>query len=389
LLRRALSFAVAHSDEQRLVTLSAGWLINSKAVVQEALAEGALLAGPQTAPLVERLRVVRRELAALAYQAESPNRQQNIAALETEQEQLIKDIGSAGTGMSQADPWISTGTLRDQLPPGSVFVNMYRFGLYDFQSGLFGPDKYVAWIVPAADEGQVHVVELGDAAGIDAQIQEARAMLESTARQSSSVGEEMVDQVFRKGIESLASALVEPLLPHLANANRIILSPDGALWLVPWAALPAGEKPYLLEGFQIDYVTSGRELIDRRVERTSIGPPVVMANPAFDVAPGKRPASDPNELEQRSSPLPGRVAPLPGTETEAAAIRSTLARYARAEPTVHLGDTASEASANVSRGGHGLVPLQQTTLSTARSGNEHARVLLVRSARRALRRRSK
>jgi CHAT domain-containing protein/Flp pilus assembly protein TadD len=328
-----LSLAWAGREHGRVVSLSAGWLINGKAVAQEALAEGALLASSETAPDVARLRIVRSELARLSLEPDSAERQQKIADLETDQQQLIRRIGAAGTGLSQAEPWISLGLLRERLPVATVMVNMIRVGLYNFAEQTIDDDHYLAWVIPAMDEGRVLIVDLGDAEELDAMIEAARTALTESLQKAPTDGEPAATEAYRQALEQLAHAVLDPLEPMVDEAERLVLSPDGALWLVPWGALPIDDGKFLIEKYQIDYVTSGRELAGRGVARTAVGPPVVMANPAFDVIPNVDPTRDTsNLLAQRSAERLGHATPLPGTEIEAQAIRPTLATYARSEP---------------------------------------------------------
>ena len=61
-----------------------------------------------------------------------------------------------------------------------------------------------------------------------------------------------------------------------------MISPDAALWLIPWEALPLDDTRYAVEGHAIHYVVSGRDLVTRgtKAER---GKALVMADPDFDL----------------------------------------------------------------------------------------------------------
>jgi hypothetical protein len=49
--------------------------------------------------------------------------------------------------------------------------------------------------------------------------------------------------------EALSEKIFKPLRPHFAQSDRLLLSPDGALNLVPFAALVDHHGEYLLEHF--------------------------------------------------------------------------------------------------------------------------------------------
>ena len=52
-----------------------------------------------------------------------------------------------------------------------------------------------------------------------------------------------------------------PLLPLLGDKKRLLISPDGNLNLIPFDALVDGHGNYLVEQFEISYLTSGRDLL--------------------------------------------------------------------------------------------------------------------------------
>jgi CHAT domain-containing protein/tRNA A-37 threonylcarbamoyl transferase component Bud32 len=70
----------------------------------------------------------------------------------------------------------------------------------------------------------------------------------------------------RPAAAELARRLWQPLRPHLAGSDTILLAPDGVLTGLSFAALP-GSKPgtYLLEEVALGYVTSGRHLLELAV----------------------------------------------------------------------------------------------------------------------------
>ncbi|WP_197528187.1 CHAT domain-containing tetratricopeptide repeat protein [Posidoniimonas polymericola] len=344
-LHRCLSFASQQRDDNRIAALSAGWLVNGKAIAQQALAEGALLSASETAPLVERLRAVRSLLAKLVGKPFTANIQQGIAGLETEQQQLIRQIGAAGTGFSGQDPWISIAQLRGELRPGSALVNIARIVPHKLDDPVFNPTErpavYIAWVIPASDEGPVTIVDLGDAETIDLAVQKARSAMQNSASAIEEQGERSATAMVNDELATLANSLWKPLASHLKGKKELVLSPDGALWLVPWAAIPAGDNKFLLEKFQLRFVTSGRELVQRRPERTGIGPPVVLADPDYDWnAMGTSVSS--RSATHRAATIAGPFARLPGTAREARAIEPVLAEFGKGQPVIYLEKRATE-----------------------------------------------
>jgi CHAT domain-containing protein len=67
----------------------------------------------------------------------------------------------------------------------------------------------------------------------------------------------------------------------LGDATHLLISPDGALNLIPFEALVDEQNRYLVERFSCTYLTSGRDLLRLQVARDSKSAPVVLANPLF------------------------------------------------------------------------------------------------------------
>src|SRR5262249_51042037 len=148
-----------------------------------------------------------------------------------------------------------------------------------------------------------------------------------------------------------AGLVLEPLAEHIDPAAHWILSPDAALWLVPWAALPLKDGRYAIEGHQISYVVSGRDLVHPAPKFPTTAARI-MADPDYDLgvdvarAETRRyvpQSSAPQELRgiRASAQLP-RAARLPFTLTEALAIKPKLERYTQEKAVLYHGKYALE-----------------------------------------------
>jgi hypothetical protein len=60
----------------------------------------------------------------------------------------------------------------------------------------------------------------------------------------------------------LYQLVMAPIVPLLGTKRRLLIAPDGDLLLVPFAALHDGQQ-YLLDTYDISYLTSGRDLLPR------------------------------------------------------------------------------------------------------------------------------
>jgi CHAT domain-containing protein len=89
-------------------------------------------------------------------------------------------------------------------------------------------------------------------------------------------------KAYRQDAELLRRRIWEPIRPHLDDAERVFIVPDGSLHMVTLAALPVGESAYLIErGPKFHYLSAERDLV--------APPPVSMGrgllalgNPDFD-----------------------------------------------------------------------------------------------------------
>ena len=229
----------------------------------------------------------------------------------------------------------------------------------------FGAPHYAAYVVRSG--GITGSVDLGDAAAVDRDVRRFRAALSNPA-----------DNSVRRAGRTLHQRLIAPLESALDGVERLIVSPDGALNLIPFSALVEPPDTFLLERFTLSYVTSGRDLTRLRETGASPldarAPPVIVANPSFSQA--RRPGAAPDTtgatraIGALAFEQTARFTPLPGTGLEAAALAAMLpgARlYTGADATEALVKTVTGPSVlHVATHGFFLAP--RTRGSTAAGG---------------------
>src|SRR6185503_15916637 len=187
-------------------------------------------------------------------------------------------------------------------------------------SERFGPPQYVAYVLER-EWATPQFVELGDADSIDADIARVREALHDPDRAD---------------VKNLSRALDErvmrPVRRLLGPARQLLISPDGALNLLPFAALVDERGQYLVENYEISYLSSGRDLLRLQVARESRTTPVVIGDPLYDVSatrsqPTSAQTSMPNQAgaNRRSVDFAAvTYDPLPGTAQEARALQAFL-----------------------------------------------------------------
>jgi CHAT domain-containing protein len=362
----ALSLGLARPTERRLIEATAEWLLNSKAIAQQALAERTLLArnnaGTQGTRVLQEWLSVRSQIARLALSppsGDTTRHQQQLERLTALEQALAKQLNPTNGLATRPDPWVDLKEVRQALAADEVLIDLARFAVCDFKTPELKAPRYAAWIIPAKDKGDVRLVDLGPAAPIETAVHKARQALQQADKTIRQKGEAEAETALNEPLETLAKLVLHPLLPHLGKSTQWILSPESQLWLVPWAALPLPDGKYAVERNTLRYVVSGRDLLATSAA-TATGISLVLADPDFDLDPdkvraaGKTPVpgqetrgTQPN-LKRLALRLP-RVARLPFSAAEGEAVARQLERYTAAKPQVLTGAEAVEARVKIVR----------------------------------------
>ena len=187
-------------------------------------------------------------------------------------------------------------------------------------------------------------------------MQQARKALEKAAKTIREEGEAEAEKQLRDAMRDLTRHGLAAAGIALWQARQLIVSPDAALWLIPWGALPLPDGKYAVEKYQIRYCVSGRNLVSPTTGAArKTTNPVLFANPDYDLGPGEADAATRAVLRDDAptgqlassrgvSSLSGlpKVGRLPGTAAEAAAIKPNVTRYARAEAVIYEDQYALE-----------------------------------------------
>jgi CHAT domain-containing protein/Tfp pilus assembly protein PilF len=199
------------------------------------------------------------------------------------------------------------------LPKNSALVEFVAYR--DWQEDEL---NYLAIVLFAT--GRTHTLDLGPAAPIDHAARRLHDALAGRAEDYQPAAQELYALAFR------------PLVPLLGKVRRLFLSPDGQLSLIPFAVLSDGTD-FLVDTFDLTYLTSGKDLLRRPKDLSPARSVVVLADPDFNSPPAASslskedaPAERSISLERFFSTLRSDLTdqpwlPLPGTRKEAEAIR--------------------------------------------------------------------
>lgn len=345
----ALKPGFRHED---IGELAAEILLNVKGLSLETLARRARLAhvrqDPEIAGIFQELTDTRALLADKTI-ARAPEKE--LADLAVKEEGLSRQLGRLCGKALSAPTWITLADFRARIPADAAVVQTVRAS-WELE-GANPPQslkQYLAWVIPSQGKGNLKLVQLGEPAAVDEEIKKYRQEMEKAAFAISAVGEARAEQALRESMKNLEKLLLAPLLPHLGQARRWMISPDGDLWFVSWAALPLGAANYVVDNHTVSYLISGRELLQQAGDAAA-GPPLVMAAPNFNVnlldhpAPAREPAEVVEqilELRRGGDPYQRNWSAIAGGDKEIPAIEKGLEKYIGVKPWIYQGDEAQE-----------------------------------------------
>ncbi|WP_162136249.1 CHAT domain-containing tetratricopeptide repeat protein [Zavarzinella formosa] len=343
----ALTMGAANADEAKFAEASAAWLLNGKGSLQETQARTAQLANAGDSPAAKELRKIRAELADLSSKvrkvADLLTAARRAVLLDREKE-LAVTLQGAGSHLGQPLPYVELDAVRKELPKNAVFIDFARFERANLipkvGEKLYGEACYVAWITPKT--GPVRVVDLGSAKEIEELVAAARKELTGAPKLIPEVGNPDAEKKLLEALVPLAKRVLHPVLKEIGDAETLVISPDGSLWLLPWAAMPLPDGKYAIERFVIRNVVSGRDLVAVK-EKITPSPAVIVANPDFDL--DAKSAAEEAKLLLKEAPSRGldsrrlalkigRVPSLPGTAIEAREITPHVEKWLSGKPRV-------------------------------------------------------
>ncbi len=231
-----------------------------------------------------------------------------LARLNHRMRKLERLIRKRSAAFRAKDRPIELSEVSKSIPAASALVEIVAYHRIDPRKGdtlRDGRMRYGAYILKR--RGAPKWVDLGPAKVIDARVARFRKALSSPEREDASGwGRELYDLVF------------QPLQSAIGRSRHVLIAPDSALNLVPFAALVDRADNYLIRRYSFTYLTSGRELLRLGVAAPARDGVVIFADPEFGTSPRGKPKRKPGARFKSFSDL--RWDRLPGTFGEAKAI---------------------------------------------------------------------
>jgi CHAT domain-containing protein len=279
----------------------------------------------------QRAYLLLRPPEALAVEA----RRVRVAQLDQQISAIEAQLSTASAAFKQAHIPITLEAVQGDIPEKTALVEFFvyrRYHVNERSTGKrWGKAHYVAYVLHP--KGEPAWVSLGEAAPIEAA---AEAFRQSVAQRRSDVRQRALD------LDALTLGKFRPLL---GEASTLLISPDGALNLVPFAALIDEKGQYLIERYRLSYLTSGRDLLRQSSGSSSREAPLILGDAAFGGAFG---SADRRGEGKRAAEMGAlRFGPLPGTAKEVQAIGKILGLAAKC---ILTKEAASEAAVKAVKG---------------------------------------
>jgi CHAT domain-containing protein len=242
--------------------------------------------------------------------------QRKIKSLEDRREALEQKLSGQGGRFFEKSRGVTWEGIQQRIPERSALIEFAVYRPVDLKARMYTqrlePPRYAALVIRSS--GPVQLTDLGLVKPIDEIILALRAALRDPKRQD-----------VRALGRALHRKVIEPLRSNLQDAGLLLISPDGALNLVPFAALVNEQGQFEIQRYSMTYLTSGRDLL--RLPSGNVNPggrPMIVANPDFGELASNR-ATGENGRARRSIATTSELGsvyffPLPGTAREAHAI---------------------------------------------------------------------
>ncbi|ANB74935.1 hypothetical protein AYM40_21020 [Paraburkholderia phytofirmans OLGA172] len=279
---------------------------------------------PADAALLDELAAQRSELAKLT--AKGPDSsdtsyyRSEISSISAKADDLEQKIAARSSSLAALVQQVTVDRVRKVIPANAALIEFVAYFPFDpkaARSERWGARRYAAYVL--TKNGDIRSADLGDAKAIDREIGDFGEALSNP---------EQFDETHTKRLaRALDENVMSPVRPLLGNATQLLIAPDGALNLVPFAALVDERNHYLVEQYSITYLTSGRDLLRMQNDAPSRSAPVIIANPAFTFDVIKTVASvhaTGSSSAARSGYPRMHWDPLPGTAQEAAAVKALM-----------------------------------------------------------------
>jgi len=277
---------------------------------------------PRDRAVMDELRETTSGLARIVFgnpAAAAADLRASISQLESRKEELEATLSERSAEFRAELNPVTLEAVQAAMPADAALVEFAVFRPFnpvaERNDEAYSPPHYAGYVVTKG--GTPVGVDLGAVADIDPLIVRMRDALRNPA-----------DPTVRRQARTLDEKIMQPLRGTLENVTRLLISPDGALNLVPFETLVDKRGRYLIERYATTYLTSGRDLLRMQISRAGASNPVIVADPLFG-EPSPADASSTASARRAIRSITTGIeianlyfAPLSGSAIEARAIKA-------------------------------------------------------------------
>ena len=297
--RRRLAYQASADPFSLLATLGdaeaiAESVLRQKGLVLDSLVEDLRLAresegNPELATILTELKLARAEhvnslmgipenLSDSALEARRKRQnelQARVDSLESRLAAKVADLGRPRRALGVTLP-----EVRDALPAGTSLIEIVRYRHY-LGGGVWTP-RYGA-VVLNKDKPEADWVSIGDADRVDRLMAEYRTLMNPLGESGwrdfhlDTGGVEADPEVFGLLVDEVWKRIASRLS---LSTKDVVMSPDGSLSFLSFAALPVDELNFVANDFKVNYVATGRDLL-QNVGMTTAPGMLVLGDPVF------------------------------------------------------------------------------------------------------------
>ncbi|MEE3719016.1 tetratricopeptide repeat protein [Tumidithrix elongata RA019] len=203
--------------------------------------------------------------------------------LQQQAEELESTLNRRSTELQAITETVTLEAVQKQIPSDSVLIEFFRYSPFDpkaARKNSWGKPRYVAYILHS--QGEPKWVDLGEADALEKSIQTFR---QAIGRNPNNPDRDSDPQLtiaqVKQTARELDQKLMQPIRPLLGNAKQLLISPDSQLNLIPFAALVDEQNRFLLETYDITYLSSGRDLLHLKRTGITLQQPVLFSDPDY------------------------------------------------------------------------------------------------------------
>ena len=218
----------------------------------------------QARKLLDKLRQTR---AAVAEVAASTDSARLLQQAQTELRAIESQIAFLLSGRRRGT-YSSVAMLQRHIPEETTLVEFVQYRPIDLRTQRAGPPHYAAYLLSGS--GAPRAVKIGPVADIDRNVYTFVTAIRNRSEEVAALGRQ------------LDKTLFAPIRAAAGEAKQLIIAADGALHILPFAALVDDDGRYLIEhDMSISYVNSGRDLLMAAPTTRIASRPLIIANPDF------------------------------------------------------------------------------------------------------------